>query len=431
MYQGEGYKTVTPTQLCNVLAAQKNGLINFKAARVFFACLELAAIREAAGRQRAAARCRTEKSRGVRYRIEELERVTGLSPRSIKKQLAALEAAGVLLFGETCISLTNTPLPCACEMLETASEKRNPYRAIPIPRSLIHFIAAGRKPALAITLIAYMMRGLSLRRKDKAIRAAATAKASWVAETFGLSLRAVRAARRELTELGIISEDQSTQRKLNRTGSYFQINTAWRGGDVIHRTAKSRAISAARNEAAPVDNVSGEGTKFAPLQAEKCTEFAPPYKDLKTPYGLKNQKTRIDEHSGFLSKNSAKPNLKDIKLDDLHRLSRLEELYEQATAAKWLPDCEANLRNFIAAAVRATRVSGDAVRQHRAVRIFVGIVRRGLWHHITQEQEDRAVEAIKRYREKEGTRLSRTQPGQLIRASEVSQMFVKGLCGRE
>lgn len=41
-----------------------------------------------------------------------------------------------------------------------------------------------------------------------------------------------------------------------------------------------------------------------------------------------------------------------------------------------------------------------------AVRIFDGIVRRGLWHHITQEQEDWAVQVLKRYREKQAAKCS-------------------------
>jgi hypothetical protein len=31
----------------------------------------------------------------------------------------------------------------------------------------------------------------------------------------------------------------------------------------------------------------------------------------------------------------------------------------------------------------------------------VEIVKKGLWHHITQEQEDRAIQALKRYQEKQ------------------------------
>ena len=86
--------------------------------------------------------------------------------------------------------------------------------------------------------------------------------------------------------------------------------------------------------------------------------------------------------------------LRRIKLVDLQRLSRLRALYAQATAAKWLAHSEANFRNFVAAAARATRVDGDAVR------VFVGIVRRGLWHHLTIDDEDRALNALKRERER-------------------------------
>jgi hypothetical protein len=83
------------------------------------------------------------------------------------------------------------------------------------------------------------------------------------------------------------------------------------------------------------------------------------------------------------------------------RLSRLRLLYGQATAAGWLPKSEANFRNFIAAAARATRVAGDPVR------IFVAIVRKGLWHHLSNEDEARALTAIKRDAER---RFTRSQP---------------------
>jgi hypothetical protein len=88
------------------------------------------------------------------------------------------------------------------------------------------------------------------------------------------------------------------------------------------------------------------------------------------------------------------PSLRNIKPDDLRKLSRLRVLFIQATAAKWITHSEANLRNFVAAAARASRVDGDAVR------IFVGIVRRGLWHHLAIEDEKRAIAAIRREQER-------------------------------
>jgi hypothetical protein len=75
-------------------------------------------------------------------------------------------------------------------------------------------------------------------------------------------------------------------------------------------------------------------------------------------------------------------------------MSRLELLYEQAVSANWLSHSEANLRNFVSAALRATWAGG------RVGAIFVGIVRRRLWHHITQAEEDRALSVLKRYQER-------------------------------
>ena len=77
--------------------------------------------------------------------------------------------------------------------------------------------------------------------------------------------------------------------------------------------------------------------------------------------------------------------LRNILPEDLKKLPRLEELYRQAVRARWLPDSEANFRNFICAALRATRAGG------RVGAIFVGIVKRGLWHHITYDQERDAL----------------------------------------
>ena len=145
------------------------------------------------------------------------------------------------------------------------------------------------------------------------------------------------------------------------------------------KAAERRALTQARSgDPAVADRTT------AAEEAKTETEFAPPYKRSSSTKStvLTNQKDYPAESgkTGFLSKKPEKPTIKDIQLDDLKRVSSVEELYRQAVAAKWLPDCEANLRNFVGAAVRATRVSGDAVR------IFVGIVRRGLWHHIKTGQ---------------------------------------------
>ena len=55
-------------------------------------------------------------------------------------------------------------------------------------------------------MLAYCVRGLSLAR-DGEVKGKGTAKACWIADTFGVSLRAVRLAQAELIAAGFISRD--------------------------------------------------------------------------------------------------------------------------------------------------------------------------------------------------------------------------------
>jgi len=156
--------------------------------------------------------------------------------------------------------------------------------------------------------------------------------------------------------------------------------------------------------------------RSAPPTPEKCTESAPPIEIPGTPYGSKNQKAAQPQRAasrpvtGVCEANERKiperPSLRDIKPEDLKRLPRLKVLYAEATAANWLNRSEANLRNFVAAAARATRVEGDPVR------IFVGIVRKALWHHLTSADEERATSALRRERE------AGTKAGKVVTAIE-------------
>ena len=87
---------------------------------------------------------------------------------------------------------------------------------------------------------------------------------------------------------------------------------------------------------------------------------------------------------------------KPIKIvpEDLKRMSRLMPIYQRAIKAGWLTHSEANLINFVGAAVQATRVRGNAVKT------FINSVKNKRWFSITLANEDRAIQAIKNYRRK-------------------------------
>ncbi|MCB0325913.1 MAG: hypothetical protein KDD69_20190 [Bdellovibrionales bacterium] len=97
-------------------------------------------------------------------------------------------------------------------------------------------------------------------------------------------------------------------------------------------------------------------------------------------------------------------------------MSRLEPLYRQAVRAKWLPESEQNARNFIAAAIRATSVLGDPVR------VFVGIVKRQLWHHVSQAQENRALDAFARHERKTGQRFGAAPSANGLQSEAVHKL---------
>ncbi len=382
-----GYKTITPIQLANAFFILERGEITHESFRVYLACFVMVAVREAAARH-AAKRRRPTKTIPC-YRIAELARVTAIKEASIKRALKVLKRIGLVEFAESQIKITKTPLPGSEEWLDALSCRRSSKRPIPVPRSLLRFLAQNRSATLTKTALAYVVRGLSLSRHGD-LSGKGTAKVSWISCTFNVSERAVNYARARLIEYGWIDRDRgSVQRKLNRTGAYFSINLDW-------KFLAPGKLNVQRDKSEPI---------FAPPPSGKCPVFAPPYKYQKTSIESKNQKTHAEAlRSGFCLKGKGEETppptvkdlppatLKNIRAEDFQHLNRLEELFFQAAASGWITGSEASALDFIAAAVKAREVGCDPVR------LFVAIVRRRLWHHINQAQEERARVALLRSR---------------------------------
>lgn len=380
-----GYKAITPIKLLNGVSAYKSGEISFKALRVYLSCFELEAIREAAKRSQKLKNAKVKD--WVSYEKRELISLTGgLTLRSIGKSLKELERASLMSFSKERITFTETPNRTSRELIEETLSGRKGTRAIPVPRRLIKLLGSLTKPALFLSLIGYMLRGLSINPKTGEINPKGTVKASWIAEAFGLSLRAVKSSRAELISLGIISKDvNSYQRKLNRDGAYFELNLEW-----------SKAESRGESEAQTVDNFATSKNEFAPPRPQNCTEFAPLIEKPKTSKEYKNQKTWGSKPTGvcnqtFQERNS--PNIRDIQPEDFREFSRNEILYWQAVNLGLITHSEANVLNWVSASIRARETENPA-------RIFMGIIKKKLFHHVTQAQEEIARNAISRRREK-------------------------------
>ena len=194
-------------------------------------------------------------------------------------------------------------------MLSDFSGRRSPKRPVPIPRPVLRYLSKCEKKSVALTLLAYLFRGLSISRRGGVIKNAGSVKASFIAEATFQTVRSVRSARKVLLELGIITPDVgSTQLKLNKTGAYFTIDTLWR----------PKVIGAE-----PVDNSQAASAQISSPPIIKEDNFSPPYKDMKTSLvkEYKNQRT-LDEPknpTGVFKKNNKikKPDIRNIEPDDL------------------------------------------------------------------------------------------------------------------
>ena len=304
--------------------------------------------------------------------------LTGLTIRAVGKAVAAIRRCGLASLTAMAITVADSPMPEAGETIRTLSGGRSTKRPIPVPRTLLRFLARQPKAALGKVMIGYVCRGLSIERQGGTIREAGTVKASWLADTLGLSLRSVRYAQAELRRIGWIAKDiGSKQWKLNRHGAWFRINLDWRpattGMEVSGRASDTSA-----------------GIGIAPPRPVFSTPVAPPKEDRKTPSESKNQKSGIFGTGSGTSPSArpkplSPPTLTNVRLADLHDRGRLRSLHRQAVVRGWLRDCEADELNFYSAAVRAR-----STRARDRVRVFVSLVRERQWSHVTQAQEDEA-----------------------------------------
>ena len=391
------YALFTVTELTNALSCYIEGNISLSGLRVFLAAREMLGIREAAAKKRATRHDKRELM--VCYRRDELEALTGLSARSIGKALHELQDLSLLRFSAQKIDFEKAPLESARDLLQVLRGGRSEKRPVPIPRSILKHLAHERSGSLILTALAYCIRGLTLTREGE-IKTSGTLKVSFIASIFGISERSVLYSREKLIKEDIITgDDTQKQWKLNRFGAFFEINVNKKDSKrVIHREGSGGAFSCPAAERVPVENSLSTSHKIAPQGTKNCSHFAPPIRDKKPYYVNRNQKPQVSPkpRSGVLMKQTGEgePNIRNVSFEDLLSFSRTETLYRQACRIGLLNQSEASKLNFIAAAVHAKNIKeGDPVR------VFMSIIRRGLFHHVTQAEEERARAAIRKYRD--------------------------------
>ena len=379
---------IRAAKILNAVAAYREGVINLAGLRSFLAALEGQAANEAKSNTvRARTGARTPAAPVTR---EQTRRLAG---ESSARALRQLERAGLVTVRAGEVTITETLLGFA-----EGDDRRSAARLIPVPREMLRELGQEKRAAVVLAALVYMLRGLNFERGTGRVKNAGAVKATDIAALTGLSERAVRSARRELIERGWITRDEaSTQVKLNRTGSYYTINTAWsRNGAASYPHAEQRRGQSEPRSAELVGNSPRDiAPEFAPRGDENRAESAPPIRRPESSLReLKNQKAGVCEEEG--KGGEVPPDMRRIRLIDLRKPDRLNALYRDFLRAGKLEGGEASALNFAAAAVRAGRLD---LPDERRVRVFLGIVSRRLWANITQNEEDRARQVITKRRE--------------------------------
>jgi hypothetical protein len=360
-----GFLFVTVTQLSMVWWAYQKRFIKLKDLRVWFGALELVA-----------RRCRLKDSQKPCYSFEELRKLVA-GRGGERESVARLEQVGLLQWDTSHIVFAAEPSELRVSNLEGLPEMlariQNNRRKVPVPRQVVRFIAAPSKRCVIATILGHLMRCLYYRAGE--CISGGFCKASWVVEVFRIDIRNVKASRKFLTEeLRLLEYVPLPQSLRNRYGQKVIINLAWNG--------------------AAVDQSPHESSGLPPLEVQTDTGL-PPLEEYRKPLReLIHQKP--DENgnvSGVLkTKREETPTLKHIVPEDLRNTERLLALFAEANAQGLIGSSESERLVFVATAERA-RLRGIINPEG----LFAELVRRGLWHFVTQNDEDRAQTRLREH----------------------------------
>jgi hypothetical protein len=360
-----GFILLTVTQLSMVWWAYQKRFIQLKDLRVWFAAQELIA-----------RRCELKDHQTPHYRMEELRRLVagrGGEEDSVRR----LERVGLLMWSASHITFAREPsalhLRDLSSLHEMLSRVQNNRRKVPVPRQVVRFIASPSKRSVIAAILGHLFRCLYYRAGECV--SGGFCKASWIAEVFSVDVRNVKASRKFLSkDLGLLEFIHTPQSLLNRFGHKVFINLSWDGS--------------------AVDKSAHEGSALPPLEAQTDTGLPPLEKHKKPLREHRHQKPAGGgEPSGVLgARRREAPTLTHVVPEDLRDTPRLLSLFEQAQAQGIIGGSESEQLTFVATAERA-RVTAIT----NAPGLFAELVRRRLWHFITQDDEDRAHRRLREY----------------------------------
>ena len=371
-----GFRFITVAQLTMGWWALREGLIQLRDLRAWFAC------HEALER-----RCTLERGRKPSFTVGEIQRITGGGggERHTAASIRRLVEVGLLTWSPTKLTIATSPEQLQVVELEGywdfLGSIPNRRRKVPVPRQLIRLMAGGARRGVIATLLGHMLRGLFYRTGQCSPNGAVTA--SWIAETFAVGEATVKHARAHLVRLGILEPLETPQLVMNRIGRWFRFNLDWERPAAL--TEGSRAV----------DNSEAPRTESTPPRAASDTASTPPEINRNLLTGAKNQNPGSARPTGSFSSKEGKvqkPNIRNVLREDLDDTARLLELFDQATRAKLVDGGQHDRLRFVGAAEHA-RTIGSV----NPPGLFSWLVRNRKWGYITDGDEDAANRRLKRH----------------------------------
>jgi hypothetical protein len=335
------------------------GLISVYDLRIWLACHEIVS-----------RRCQIGRGKKPDYRLGEVVALLGTgSDAKARKGIERLENAGLLVWDGDAISVDTkrceTQGQDALEWRRLLALVANNKRKVPVPRRMICHLARSRSRTVIATVLGHLLRCLYYRKGQ--CLSGGRCKASWIAEVFGVDVRNVKAARKALVGLGWLEPGEAGQVVLNRWGMPMAVNLSW---------------------GPPVKT---NGTKLPPRRSRSPLKAPPPESYIELSSRNTNQKLGGAAGVEMKPKKESRPELKRICIEDLRDPGRLDCLYQQATNAGMVRHSTAGRLRWFAAAEHAM-----AAGRRNPCGLFIALWRRGLWHHITQAQEDAARLKLKK-----------------------------------
>jgi len=425
-----GFRMMSNLQICMAWWAYRSGLLRtYRDFRVYMGLHEVDERRLVENRKRRGGNLPPRQFRYDREKlIDELHRlVGGVGGRHIRASLRRLEQFGLVTVSDSGIGFDKTPdrmpvgdLSDLWAMFERIDDRgRVRARLVPIPRTMIRYVAGGCPAVRAATMLGHAIRCLF--HQNQGVSAEGSCSSSFVAGLFRVHRRNVKRARGELAAMGWLHVLPADHWHVRAHGGRAAVDLSW-----------------TPRQADGLVEVSGMDAESPPVRKGIDTESPPVVSNRELLPESKNQEPGRCGPNGLSPRRTpAEPSLRRIKAHDLSEPRRTDALFRQAISAGWVGASVCERLRFHAAAAH-----GLAVGAVNPCGLFVYLTRGHHWDRLTLTAEDTARRRLQALEEDSGiepaaeTRVcglegpARPRPSRMSTLPPEVRGLVRSLAGR-